>query len=121
MTLTVALSPEDKVVLAYLISCSSTNFSNNHRKATHKTTNAAAATSSCAKVGGLFNCNCFRCYMNYWAKGDSLPNRQLIHKVIDAYEDNLLMQNKKDKSNRERSKGKSTRGSGSRLGGVEKV
>ncbi|KAL2466940.1 Uncharacterized protein Adt_42791 [Abeliophyllum distichum] len=42
MTLTVALSPEYKEVLAYLNSCSSTNFSNNHRKATHKTTNAAA-------------------------------------------------------------------------------
>ncbi|KAL2526026.1 hypothetical protein Adt_11080 [Abeliophyllum distichum] len=116
MTLTVALSPEDKEVLAYLISCSSTDFSNNHRIATHKTTNAAAATSGCAKVDAdhppFFNCNCFRCYMNYWAKWDSSPNRQLIHEVIDAYEDNLLMQNKKDKNKREMRKGKSTRGSG---------
>ncbi|KAL2461084.1 Uncharacterized protein Adt_44504 [Abeliophyllum distichum] len=81
MTLIVALSLEDKEVLTYLLSCSSTNFSNNHRKETHKTTNAAAATFGCAKI-------------------------------IDAYEDNLLMQNKKDKSKRERKKGKSTRGSG---------
>ncbi|KAL2539969.1 Uncharacterized protein Adt_00947 [Abeliophyllum distichum] len=50
--------------------------------------------------------------MNYWAKWDSSPNRQLIHEVIDAYEENLLMQNKKYKSKREMRKGKSTRGSG---------
>ncbi|KAL2458256.1 hypothetical protein Adt_46006 [Abeliophyllum distichum] len=115
MTLTGALSPEDKEVLAYLISCSSTNFSNNHRTI-HKTTNAAAAISGCAKVDAdhspSFNCNCFRCYMNYWTKWDSSPNRQLIYEVIDTYEDNLLMQNKKYKSKRERRKGKSTRESG---------
>ncbi|KAL2495558.1 hypothetical protein Fot_39315 [Forsythia ovata] len=116
LTLTVALSPEDKEVLAYLISCSSTNFSNNHRKATNKIANAAATSSGGAKVDAdhppSFNCYCFRCYMNYWAKWDSSPNRQLIHEVIDAFEDSPLMQNKKDKNKRERRKGKSTRGSG---------
>ncbi|CAA2955046.1 uncharacterized protein LOC111370646 [Olea europaea var. sylvestris] len=113
LTLTVALSPEDKEVLAYLISCSSsTNFSNNHRKAT-----AAAGTTSSGGAKGdadhptSFNCYCFRCYMSYWAKWDSSPNRELIHEVIDAFEDSLLMQNKKDKSKRERRKGKSGRGS----------
>ncbi|CAI9783959.1 unnamed protein product [Fraxinus pennsylvanica] len=113
LTLTVALSPEDKEVLAYLISCSSsTNFSNNHRKAS-----AAAGTTSSvgAKVDAdhppSFNCYCFRCYMNYWAKWDCSPNRELIHEVIDAFEDSLLMQNKKDKSKRERRKGKNARGS----------
>ncbi|XP_022877933.1 uncharacterized protein LOC111395935 [Olea europaea var. sylvestris] len=123
LTLTVALSPDDKEVLAYLISCpSSTNFSNNHRKATQKTatytsTASAAITSSDgAKVDAdhpsSFNCYCFRCYMSYWAKWDSSPNHQLIHEVIDAFEESLLMQNKKDKSKKERRKGKGVRGSG---------
>ncbi|XP_074303457.1 uncharacterized protein LOC141637934 [Silene latifolia] len=31
----------------------------------------------------------------YWARWDSSPNRQLIHEIIDAFEDNLLAQRKK--------------------------
>lgn len=27
--------------------------------------------------------------MSYWARWDSSPNRQLIHEIIDAYEDGL--------------------------------
>lgn len=42
---------------------------------------------------------------------DSSPNRQLIHQVIDAYEDGL--QSKKDKSRRERRKANKDCGSGS--------
>lgn len=41
--------------------------------------------------------------MSYWVRWDSSPNRQLIHQVIDAYEDGLL-RSKKEKSRRERRK-----------------
>ncbi|KAG2320000.1 hypothetical protein Bca52824_013213 [Brassica carinata] len=29
------------------------------------------------------------CYTCYWVRWDSSPNRQLIHEIIDAFEDNL--------------------------------
>ncbi|CAI9787858.1 unnamed protein product [Fraxinus pennsylvanica] len=99
LTLTVTLSPEDREVLAYLISCSSTNFSNNHVNNTQKTTSTAAADHRPS-----FNCYCFSCYTSYWVRWDSSPNRQLIHEIIDAYEDDLQMKNKKEKSKRERRK-----------------
>lgn len=108
LTLTAALSPGDREVLAYLISCSSANFSNNHRKATQKTT-AAGGSKGGDDHPPCFNCNCFRCYMSYWVKWDSSPNRQLIHEIIDAFEDSLLKESKKEKNKRERRKGKSVK------------
>ncbi|KAL3820785.1 hypothetical protein ACJIZ3_006690 [Penstemon smallii] len=102
LTLTVALSPEDKEVLAYLISCFSANFSNNQQKATQKIPAAAADHPPC------FSCNCFRCYMSYWVKWDSSPNRQLIHEIIEAFEDTLVNdnknRNKKEKNKKEKKK-----------------
>lgn len=43
--------------------------------------------------------------MSYWARWDSSPNRQLIHEIIDAYEDGLSTQSKKEKSRKDRRKG----------------
>ncbi|KAF9609693.1 hypothetical protein IFM89_017892 [Coptis chinensis] len=102
-TLTAALSLEDKEVLAYLISCS--NFPTN-KKANHKN----SFKSVCGGGGAsgkehppLFYCNCFRCYTSYWVRWDASPNRQLIHDVIDAFEDELL-EKKKKKSKKDRKK-----------------
>lgn len=50
--------------------------------------------------------------MSYWVKWDSSPNRRLIHEIIDAYEDGLSAQNKKEKSRKERRKNKGSTGSG---------
>lgn len=136
LTLAAALSQEDKEVLAYLISCStgsgklSGDFSTNRRN-THKlkTPNSATETSGGGTKGGAamsggvsggadhpasFNCDCFSCYMSYWAKWDLSPNRQLIHEILDAYEEGL--QSKKEKSKKERrnkNKGYSSNSSGS--------
>lgn len=97
LTLAVALTPEDREVLAYLISCSG---SSPGRRNTAKTGGGGAK-------GGehppMFNCDCFRCYMSYWVRWDSSPNRQLIHEIIDAFEDGLV-QSKKGKSRKERRK-----------------
>ncbi|XP_019176044.1 PREDICTED: uncharacterized protein LOC109171409 [Ipomoea nil] len=101
LAITAALSPEDQEALAYLISCPSGNFS-----ATRTTT-----TSSFSGHPPSSNCYCFNCYMSFWVRWDSSPNRQLIHQVIDAYEDGL--QSKKEKSRRERRKGNKDCGSGS--------
>ncbi|PIN21334.1 hypothetical protein CDL12_05970 [Handroanthus impetiginosus] len=109
LTLTAALSPGDKEVLAYLISCSSPIFSNSHRQNAQK-----PAVAGGSKGGDdhppCFTCNCFRCYMSYWVKWDSSPNRQLIHEIIDAFEDSLLKESKKEKNKKERRKGKSVKG-----------
>lgn len=108
LTLTAALSPAEREVLAYLISCSSVSFSGSQRR--------TAAQKTTAAVGGggdhaaCFSCSCFRCYMSYWAKWDSSPNRQLIHEVIDAFEESLLKESRKEKNNKkERRKGKNVK------------
>ncbi|MCL7022422.1 hypothetical protein MKW94_009525 [Papaver nudicaule] len=89
-TLTLTLSPEDREVLAYLISCSGnlTSFSSNRKK------NYGGGGGGFGSNGGgltehstSFNCECFRCYTSFWVRWDCSPNRQLIHEIIDAYED----------------------------------
>ncbi|KAF7840567.1 neurogenic protein mastermind [Senna tora] len=86
LTLAAALSPEDREVLAYLIS------------------GAAKGGGGAAVEGGdhppLFTCSCFSCYMSYWIRWDSSPNQQLIHEIIDAFEDWLAQSGKSGKSNR---------------------
>lgn len=89
LTLFSALPQEDRQVLAYLVSCySSNNFSNNLGNSTTNKNN-----NNC--------CYCFNCYMSYWIKWDSSPNRQLIHEIIDAFED-MGLQKKKGKSKKQR-------------------
>ncbi|KAE9594733.1 hypothetical protein Lalb_Chr18g0056891 [Lupinus albus] len=90
LTLAAALSQEDREVLSYLISCSSNNFSSNSRR------NAAAGGDHAP----LFHCSCFRCYMSYWVRWDTSPSRQLIHEIIDAFEDWLAQQNNKKINNK---------------------
>ncbi|KAG6416466.1 hypothetical protein SASPL_123896 [Salvia splendens] len=101
LALTATLSPAEREVLAYLISCSSVNFSTAQRKSTPQKTPAPGDDHA-----ACFNCNCFRCYMSYWAKWDSSPNRQLIHEAIDAFEEK---ESRKDKNKKERRKGKSVK------------
>ncbi|KAF7140436.1 hypothetical protein RHSIM_Rhsim06G0169500 [Rhododendron simsii] len=101
LTLAAALSPEDQEVLAYLISCSgsSTNFSGHHN-----TSAVAGGGRSGGDHSPEFHCNCFRCYMSYWVKWDASPNRQVIHQILDEYEDGLLDKKKKTKGKKERRK-----------------
>ncbi|XP_050370072.1 uncharacterized protein LOC126788149 [Argentina anserina] len=98
LALAAALSLEDREVLAYLISSSHLNTNNNNSlpssPSSRKTTAANNRKSSAAKGGGgdhpaRFNCSCFRCYTSYWARWDESPNRELIHEIIDAFEDGL--------------------------------
>ncbi|CAH9130782.1 unnamed protein product [Cuscuta epithymum] len=102
LALTVALGQEDKEVLAYLISCSSST-------ADRKSSSSAAVCGG-GKGGPdghppCFDCCCFSCYISYWVRWDSSPNRQLIHEIIDAYEDGLVSQRKRaEKNKREKRK-----------------
>ncbi|GAV62424.1 hypothetical protein CFOL_v3_05947 [Cephalotus follicularis] len=99
LSLTVALSPEDREVLAYLISCyGSTSTSNNvnmtgrHRKTTHKSVELGRSASG--DHDPMFQCNCFGCYTSFWARWDSSPNRQLIHEILEEYEEGLFKEKK---------------------------
>ncbi|XVF87815.1 hypothetical protein PTKIN_Ptkin18bG0151000 [Pterospermum kingtungense] len=105
LTLAAALSPEDREVLAYLISCSNDDFGSfsGHRKNTQKNPTKRRSSGSDHDHPPLFTCDCFRCYMSFWVRWDSSPNRQLIHEIIDAFEDGLA-QNKKTKSKKDRKK-----------------
>lgn len=57
--------------------------------------------------------------MSYWVRWDSSSNRQLIHEIIDAFEDGLVLvqQNKKDNKNNNNNKKKVRRKSGGCSGG----
>ncbi|KAI3674930.1 hypothetical protein L2E82_51806 [Cichorium intybus] len=114
-TLAAALAPEDKEVLAYLLSCSVTptttttnNNNNNNFSGNTKPTNKINGGDG--DGGGnhppQFNCNCFTCYTSYWVRWDASPNRQLIHEIIDAYEDGLINSKKSGKNKKERRKNK---------------
>lgn len=106
LTLAVALSPQDREVLAYLISCSgNSNNSSGH----HKSNSVNGRGGSGGDQTAQFNCNCFRCYMSYWVRWDTSPNREVIHEIIDAYEDGhyigtLDQKNYNVKSKKERRK-----------------
>ncbi|MFS7933582.1 hypothetical protein Hanom_Chr04g00381561 [Helianthus anomalus] len=87
-TLAAALAPEDQEVLAYLLSCTTTDnklYDHNTKTGTH---------------APKFNCYCFSCYTSYWARWDASPRRHLIHEVIDTYEDKYAMTNKSNNNKR---------------------
>ncbi|KAK8601047.1 hypothetical protein V6N13_059205 [Hibiscus sabdariffa] len=117
LTLAAALPPEDREVLAYLISCSNNDFGNFsiHGKNTKKySTKRSISFRSRSDHGHppLFTCDCFRCYMSYWVKWDSSPNRQLIHEIIDAFEDGLAQSTKTKSKKNLKKKNCGTDGSG---------
>ncbi|XP_071699198.1 uncharacterized protein [Rutidosis leptorrhynchoides] len=100
--LAATLPPDDKEVLAYLLSCSLTttttnNNVNNNRKISNKIGGGGGSHSP------KFNCNCFSCYTSYWVRWDASLNRQRIHEIIDSYEDGLIY-NKKNKKDRKKNK-----------------
>ncbi|KAM1959857.1 hypothetical protein FF1_005284 [Malus domestica] len=130
LTLAAALSPEDREVLAYLISCSNSSVnlsSSSSSYAPPRNGTTAAAKKTAAAKGGSgggvvagdhparFNCNCFRCYTSYWVRWDESPNRQLIHEIIDAFEDELLTESKgfSSKTSRKERRNKSRVNNGS--------
>ncbi|XP_076907588.1 uncharacterized protein LOC143564090 [Bidens hawaiensis] len=81
-TLTLTLTPQDKETLSYLISTTTTT--------TFTTTTHHSPLFTCT-------CTCFSCYTTYWVRWDTSPNRHLIHQIIDAFEDSLVIKNKTKK------------------------
>ncbi|XVF02798.1 hypothetical protein REPUB_Repub04eG0205300 [Reevesia pubescens] len=107
LTLASVLSLEDREVLAYMITRSlkttttTTNSSlvsqdySSSKKRSSKKPSATTTAKLTQKSGGsshkppVFDCDCFHCYTSYWFRWDSSPNRELIHQVIEAFEDHL--------------------------------
>ncbi|KAL1199040.1 hypothetical protein V5N11_028378 [Cardamine amara subsp. amara] len=94
-SLAAVLSPEDREVLAYLISTASSSGDRNPTSRLNKT--KPHKKTHFDNHSPLFHCDCFSCYTSYWVRWDSSPSRQLIHEIIDAFEDSL--ENKKKKIN----------------------
>ncbi|KAF5204299.1 hypothetical protein FRX31_006115 [Thalictrum thalictroides] len=92
------LSLEDREVLAYLITRSLKTTNPNPFEEKKK---CKKPITSCHHH--KFDCGCFDCYTSYWYRWDSSPNRELIHQVIEAFEDHLtngeLSKKKKSSSN----------------------
>lgn len=105
LTLAAALSTEDREVLAYLIYCSS---------AATPTGNPKRSTVRNTDHVTLFNCSCFRCYTSYWVRWDESPNRELIHEIIDAFEEWLAQSNKGEKKGKGKKEKRNKKGFGNK-------
>ncbi|XVF21060.1 hypothetical protein REPUB_Repub12eG0057900 [Reevesia pubescens] len=102
LSLTVSLSLQDKEVLAYLISfysSSSASATSNNNFPGHQETKSQIRIDH-KEHDPTFQCNCFRCYMCFWARWDTSLNRQLIHEIIEAYEEGLFQEKKQVKKNK---------------------
>ncbi|XP_022925342.1 uncharacterized protein LOC111432628 [Cucurbita moschata] len=104
LTLAAALTSEDRQVLAYLISSADKNYSGHRGKCSQQ----KPTTTPSAKFGSdhspAFSCGCFRCYTRYWVRWDSSPNREVIHEIIEAYEEKLAETQKGKRNRKERKK-----------------
>ncbi|KAL0888015.1 hypothetical protein Bca101_011998 [Brassica carinata] len=87
LVLVSVLSAEDREVLAYLITRGTTTISVDSNK---KKTKTKTKKSSRNHKPPVFDCECFDCYTNYWLRWDSSPNRELIHEIIEAFEEHHL-------------------------------
>ncbi|XP_010110231.2 uncharacterized protein LOC21393153 [Morus notabilis] len=87
LPLIAALSDEDKRVLAYLISWSNKEDYGDFGGKNDNNNNINSGLHP-------FNCDCFGCYTRFWARWNSSPNRQLIHDIIEAYEEELAKKKK---------------------------
>ncbi|KAF8046386.1 hypothetical protein N665_3749s0002 [Sinapis alba] len=103
LVLVSVLSAEDREVLAYLITRGTTTISvdSNNKK---KTKTKKNSKSSRKHKPPVFDCECFDCYTNYWLRWDSSPNRELIHDIIEAFENHHLTTGGEDSTSRNKSK-----------------
>lgn len=102
LALASVLSLEDREVLAYMITRSIKTTSSSSSSLTQESKKKAskkAGHSSNGHKPPMFDCDCFDCYTSYWYRWDSSANRELIHQVIEAFEDHLTHGEKSKKNN----------------------
>ncbi|KAF4390543.1 hypothetical protein F8388_006040 [Cannabis sativa] len=128
LALASVLSLEDKEVLAYMItrsmktSSSSSSSSSlvtkeskkkSSKKGSGNNNNNNNNNNNSNNIGHkppMFDCDCFDCYTSYWFRWDSSPNRELIHQVIEAFEDHLSHGEKSKNNNNNNNNNNSGRG-----------
>nr|CAN73358.1 hypothetical protein VITISV_012626 [Vitis vinifera] len=86
LALASALSVDDREVLAYMITRSITTANPSSIIERHK---KKCKTPHNVQKLPLFECGCFDCYISFWFRWDSSPDRELIHHAIEAFEDQL--------------------------------
>ncbi|PON54954.1 hypothetical protein TorRG33x02_300730 [Trema orientale] len=112
LALASVLSLEDREVLAYMITRSIKTTSSSSSSSSSSVTQQADSKKKSSKKGSnskahhhhhhkppIFGCDCFDCYTSYWFRWDSSPNRELIHQVIEAFEDHLTHGENSKKNN----------------------
>jgi hypothetical protein len=86
LALASVLSLEDREVLAYMITRSlkttttnnpSPSLQDSKKKSSKKPQNNNNSQRS-NHIAPIFDCDCFDCYISYWFRWDSSPNRELI-------------------------------------------
>ncbi|KFK25549.1 hypothetical protein AALP_AA8G129200 [Arabis alpina] len=87
LVLVSVLSLEDREVLAYLITRGTTINPSKKNKSSNRNHKPP-----------IFDCECFDCYTNYWFRWDSSPNRELIHEIIEAFEEHQIVVNGENSS-----------------------
>ncbi|KAJ6414750.1 hypothetical protein OIU84_003712 [Salix udensis] len=111
---------DDREVLAYMITRSlKTTTTNNpssilqdsKKKSSKKLQNNNNSQNSNHRAP-IFDCDCFDCYRSYWFRWDSSPNRELVHQVIEAFEEHLTS----GEMSRKNTKGKRRDKTGPRVG-----
>ncbi|KAG7555079.1 hypothetical protein ISN44_As11g012640 [Arabidopsis suecica] len=105
LVLVSVLSAEEREVLAYLITRGTTisdrgNSSSKNNKTKKKSNNKSTKNHK----PPVFDCECFDCYTNYWFRWDSSPNRELIHEIIEAFENHHLTSGEQNSASRNKSK-----------------
>jgi hypothetical protein len=120
LALASVLSLEDREVLAYMITRSlkttttnnpSPSLQDSKKKSSKKPQNNNNSQRS-NHIAPIFDCDCFDCYISYWFRWDSSPNRELIHQVIEAFEEHLTS----DEMSRKHTRGKRRDKAGRRVG-----
>ncbi|CAI0627376.1 unnamed protein product [Linum tenue] len=97
LALASVLSLPDREVLAYMLTMSLKSTPPSSLSTTKKSSKKPSSNHAAAPV---FGCDCFDCYTSYWFRWDSSPNRELIHQVIEAFEEHLLTAEQPKKSKR---------------------
>ncbi|KMZ59364.1 hypothetical protein ZOSMA_69G00620 [Zostera marina] len=102
LALTKTLTVEDKHVLAYLItrflndpSSSSLVVETSKYRCTSSTSTSIASSGGVPHQQPMFGCGCFECYTSFWIRWDASPDRELIHQIIEAFEEHLASKEKK--------------------------
>lgn len=91
------------------------------KKSSKKLSNACSSSSSSSASittnhkSPVFDCDCFDCYTSYWFRWDSSPNRELIHQVIEAFEEHLTSGEQSRRSSRGKRRDKAGRQVGEKL------